>query len=111
MMNSLSWMLYLGTLSQGVSTALGILGGLLVALVAGTALVETIEERKMPLHGKRWRIFAVAMVAIAVACVLPSQHTVLLIAASELGENVANSKDGQEMIDLLKAKIKRELGE
>ena len=109
-MNSLSWLLYLGSLSEGVAGFLGVSAALLIIAVGGTGFCSLMEDgRPTPLDGKRWRIFGVALCMLFVAFLMPSAKTVYLIAASEAGETVATSEEGREMLKLLRERIKREL--
>ena len=100
-MNSLSWLIYLA----GAVGNFGILFGWIIALSAIATIVLTIAKLVMEFDSdirsqpetrasfRRWAIFAgiVFLFSGIIECVIPDRKTVLLIAASEIGERVLNS--------------------
>ena len=118
-MNSLSWLIYLA----GVT---GTLGGFLVfitvifGILAGVSLVvwlssQSFHDANGRYHGdaviqenlkagvKAWRWFwgfLVLMIGMGItASVIPSRQTVLLIAASQMGEQVLNHPRINQVVD------------
>jgi quinol-cytochrome oxidoreductase complex cytochrome b subunit len=118
-MNSLSWLIYLA----GVA---GTLNGFIVfvtvvfGLLAGTSIVVclfTLDEtdayrRKLPeddlvsqreVRKKSWRymwIFMILMIMSGLtASMVPNRQTVLLIAASQMGEQVLNHPRINQVVD------------
>ncbi len=115
-MNSLSWMLYLIEVSGDVLAVTAFLGwaGLVIGgigIIWGTILKLASEEKardhKIAIAIRRvaTRVFAVGIVAAAIATVIPSERTLYLIAGSELGETAVTSEDGQIIIDALRKKV------
>lgn len=96
-MNSLSWLIYLseicGSLSN-VFTGIAVVGFVLIGIIwFGHAV---IAERSWP-AGKY--LLIIPMLAMFMAAVIPSKNTVMLIAASQYGEKVLESKAVKELTD------------
>ena len=75
-MNDLSWIIYLSSVLPGLSMVLWVFSiGYLIKIV-----LEWVENKD-----KRWWLPFFTMI---LACLIPSQETLLAIAASERGEEV-----------------------
>jgi hypothetical protein len=134
-MNSLSWFIYAIEVVDSIKfvltptigiAALALVGGTIAALIlfnvewhayswdrenglAGNAKRDAIAQRFRPIIKWGWIIF-IPLVLLQVF--LPSRQTLLLIAGSEIGEKVTQSRAVAEVVnpgvDLLKAWIKSE---
>ena len=111
-MNSLSWLIYLAGVSQSLSVFLVLLCvvsatvGMLLTVIAivclgtrdsnGYALANDRYQDRQEIHksAKRWAVrFGILFVVFGMfSNLLPERKTVLLIAASEIGERTLNSE-------------------
>jgi hypothetical protein len=120
-MNSLSWLVYAADVVPRIGVALIILAvgtaglaGILVAVggsmreyrdygdprhVAGRALQRKALTRVLP--------FVAPLLLFAV--VIPGKSTILMIAASEVGETVVKTPEAQEIFSDLKTILKQQL--
>ena len=131
-MNSLSLLIYLsgvtGTLAgflTFVAVVFGILG--LITLVIWLVLHDETDSNHRPLDGEAlagrretrknswkwfWRFCGLFVFVGSLASFVPSRQTVLLIAASEMGERVLNHERVNQVIDpgidLLKTWMEKE---
>lgn len=111
-MNGLSWLLYLSDLAGNIGPvfALGsgacVVGGIahLVAggIMRGDALYSWNEGKDMEGQGKalqkRATRFILPAIALAIfAAAVPSRTTIMMIAASEMGETILASKEVQDV--------------
>lgn len=135
-MNQLSWLLYLADVAgnAGVAAWLGIVGCAIAAVVfvvSGAFIRDFAEFKRDPdaviaqgkaLQRKAIPLIAVAGVILAVGVLVPSRSTIMLIAASEVGETVLASKDVQSIggeagalatdsLKLLRKYVTEQLGE
>lgn len=101
-MNGLSWLLYFGDVvgNVGVATTLGCVCGTFVLLGTTIAAVITTVDADYGDVAPLWRRYAgraavFLVICAVVAVVTPRRDTVILIAASEVGETVLASKDVQ----------------
>lgn len=133
-MNTLSWMLYAASVLEGVSTLFEILatiGALCVGVIwflRGCA-AESVRKYDYPsedqpsgsddyrkwmatvrLTRSKW-LYATPIVFALIASVIPSQKTIYMIMASEMGETVAKSPEAREIFDDLRAVIKKKLAD
>jgi hypothetical protein len=100
-MNDLSWLLYWAGVSEVLQTVIMILAGLGV-VGFGIVLIICITGGFMEDSALRTAIFS----ALTFLCVLllvggafiPSRHTILMIAASEAGEQVLKNPGAQEAL-------------
>ncbi len=107
-MNSLSWLLYLSNVVPNI-------GGVLIVIAVGcgvatlyVVVVGWMEDS--PEIIAKWRVLLpLCLGAAIVAALIPTQQTILTIAASELGERVATTQDGQEILTDLKDAVKAQL--
>jgi hypothetical protein len=110
-MNSLSWLLYIASVVGSLSGFFAVLGMLLI--IAGGMLcgLYAVETNKFPLK-KLIAIPVTGLIFCLIACLIPSEKTIMYIAASEYGEKVVNSKEVQDLknpaLDLLKTWMKKE---
>lgn len=114
-MNTLSILLYLANVLPSLSAALGVTGVILIVgwvvyhffsgdLIDGPFynIKEGKYSLKTPLLGFALGIFAT---------LFPSERTIYLIAASEMGEVVVTDPETIEIFDLLKETVKTKLEE
>jgi hypothetical protein len=102
-MNSLSWLLYGADASAKLGVALGtgtIVGALLVpgSFIAMAWVHDFVTDDEATLRGIRdkWKVGATLAIVCAVLwAVVPSRNTIMLIAASEVGETVLASPQAQ----------------
>ena len=104
-MNGLSWLIYLAevvdTFGKMLGTALFISIFALMAASAAVVIGHVEEESVVGAFGKKlakWTIGALFVGSIFFV-ITPSRQTVLLIAASEIGERVMTSDRVQGVID------------
>lgn len=119
-MNTLSWLLYAANLAHnlfGVLTFLAIaLGGIGVIAVIAAAINNSEMNDDMKIYhrtdrqkrdywktGRGW-LFACIFFSL-VAAAMPSERTVYLIIASQMGETVVTSPDMQEIFQAMKKKV------
>lgn len=113
-MNTLSWLIYAAEISERVATASGFLFfilGLVGLFGLGFAWVICIADE---IGVKPAAILTVVYLVVvlplgAMAALLPSSTTVYMIAASEAGEAVVTSEDGQAMLNDLRDIIRQKL--
>ena len=119
-MNSLSWLIYLANVTGSLSgfftfiTVVCGVGGLLFAVIAIINLLDTTDSYSRPLDSQQLEqrvtrgkgckkaayFFAVGLVISGMLSALsPDRKTVLLIAASEIGEKVITNQKVQGVID------------
>lgn len=96
-MNSLSIVLYIAGVSEGIGVVL-----FLVATCAGLGvmilhLMHRIDEDVVASPPSRWIIFA-SIFALFVVALIPSEETILMIAASEYSEEAIETEFGKEVI-------------
>lgn len=112
-MNSLSWLIYLismlDTLRGFLVTGLAIT----VAITAISAIArfgcddeKSDSKHLVPLAIKCRNRFGVAAVFFAIMIsIVPSKNTMVLIAASEIGEHVVNSETGREIANEVRSVV------
>lgn len=118
-MNYLSWLIYLANITGNLSgfavfitVVFGI--GTAAAILAALIGLSTTDSRGYPLSDKNlafnesmvkvgrsyaWRFFTGMLVFGTIAAILPSRQTVLLIAASQIGEQVVTHQRVQTVLD------------
>lgn len=111
-MNQLSWLLYLSDVAGnvgvvGVLGAIGCgVGGLVCVIAGGIARAEAddswnagkdLEGKGAALQRKAVSFVAPAIALAVMTAAVPSRNTVMMIAASEVGETVLASKDVQDI--------------
>lgn len=107
-MNSLSWLLYLGDVLPtvgGVLSGAGFGAGLLAMFLLLPISIEGLESYMKPVVAFTVVGFTVGMVGLFV----PSRQTILMIAASEMGEAVVKTPEAQEVFGDLKVILKKQL--
>jgi formate hydrogenlyase subunit 3/multisubunit Na+/H+ antiporter MnhD subunit len=131
-MNNLSWMIYLAGVSESLSgffVFITVIFAILTAIATIVSVVNAVETDaynrrysdntltyKRSLKKSAFKIAITAFICMIIAgstsALLPSRQTVLLIAASEIGERVVTSERAQSVIDpsvdLLKTWMQRE---
>jgi hypothetical protein len=107
-MNSLSWMLYLSDVIPNIGVVLGIASFLAVMGTGICLMAGSIEDK--PHLIEKWKFFLKgAAILAALSVLVPSKATMLSITASQFGEHVAKSPDGQEILNDLKEAIKAQI--
>jgi len=117
-MNTLSWLIYLG----GASSSLGFLSVLFAFVLFSFIIIYVLiffanQEDKIVLESIKIfpvkTMFILALLASISSCLLPSKETVYMIAASEIGQKVIESKNINGIVDssleLVKQRINEEL--
>lgn len=119
-MNSLSWFIYLIGVVDNFRDCIfsvmfiggffGIAIGGIINAVAHNGDLDKIRASWWPVWAKRYVVFF--FVGLFALTVLPERRTMLLIAASEIGQRIGNSQDVKDIVnpglDLLKQWIKAE---
>lgn len=112
-MNSLSWLLYAADVAQGIKVGGGIAATFMVvggvaampmSFLAGETYYFYTEDEKEEARARPGIIRDVAkkviiggVILLSVGAVLPSRTTIMLIAASEVGETILASPQAQEI--------------
>ena len=131
-MNNLSWMIYLADASASLASFLFFIAfvfGIAAVIATITVIVNVFETdeynrrysddiitSKRSLKKSAFKIAITAFICMIItgstSSLLPSRQTVLLIAASEIGERIVTSERAQSVIDpsidLLKTWMQRE---
>lgn len=132
-MNSLSWLLYVADVAVSLRTFL-VIGGVvaigigLVAWLGWTVSYVTrksveLKQDKSPYEEKELREWTaieqgwaksrgfaiVGIISVVIGCTLPSQNTVLAIAASELGERAIKTEMVNDAYKAVHQWIKKQL--
>lgn len=118
-MNYLSWLIYLANITgnlSGFAIFITVIFGVACAIAILTALIhlqstdsrgyeytpKTLEANAVVAKTARryaWMFFCGMTLAGTFAAIMPSRQTVLLIAASQIGEQVVNHQRVQTVID------------
>ncbi|TVR07416.1 MAG: hypothetical protein EA385_12885 [Salinarimonadaceae bacterium] len=117
-MNNLSWILYVadavpraGVLVGFVSVALGV--GAFALLILGGLLRgqrdQGLQVAGKHLHRKVPPLLGAAVIFAFAATLTPSRSTILMIAASEVGETVASSPEAREMMTEVQSAIRAQI--
>lgn len=106
-MNSLSWLLYAAEVAgnaQGVAVGVAVVTGISAGVCAGAAgMVISSYPDENDRANNKWLLSKVRPLAVASICfamlaaTLPSRNTIMLIAASEVGETVLASDQAQQI--------------
>jgi hypothetical protein len=86
-MNSLSWIIYFAGIVNGVTAILIIAAMLLLGFAGFASAIIGMEDRDPPAWMRKYIVVGVVCAVISVA--LPSQKTIMLIASSEIGQDLA----------------------
>jgi hypothetical protein len=115
-MNYLSWLIYLSSLCGSLSGLLLAASIAAVALTIFCFLAYSISEfgdeyeEFIPFWKQRVKIFfIISLIVVPPAILIPGQDTVMMIAASQFGEQVINNPESKDVLDNLKERILREL--
>jgi len=111
--NTLSWLILVADWAYSIKPLFGATAGLCVLLlcVVAFAWVEGHPDARPALKKSAKRIVAIGLVSLFVCVAIPHRFTILALAASEAGEAVATSPEGVDVLDDLKAIIKKRLKE
>ena len=120
-MNSLSWMIYLAsvtdTMRENFGALLGFTAFSTVMLSIGAFLAKILEDVELPLYRTYMKVAVpVIVVSFVFSNVLPKKETLMLIAASEFGDRImTQQKIGERIVDpsinLLQEWIKKQTEE
>lgn len=112
-MNSLSWMIYAAGVSEAVQTLLAVAGGG-VLIVGGLATlmlqIEGYGDGPGPIATAKKYVW-LPLLSIFLACLIPSQITIYAIAASEMGESVANTPAAAKAMKALDVWLDRQIAD
>lgn len=121
-MNSLSWMLYLADVCDGINGPLGFISTMsgvvtliaLIAFVISATYVDTDEEAKH-FNGSTKLALKITVPTFFITFLLvvftPSKDTIYAIAASEMGEEVLKSETATKAQRALDAWLDKQIGE
>lgn len=118
-MNSLSWLIYFAGFVEGLSAVFVFLVSIflvatIVALIIAAVHLDETDFRSIPYEGQKLEehrktrkkfanaagiFFSLSVFFMLFNSVIPSRQTVLLIAASEIGEQVATHQRVMDVID------------
>lgn len=121
-MNSLSLLIYLASVVNGLSVVFALIAVAISLLTFARLLYWSTECDVKPWHSEEeaeykrnfkvipssWYV-ALPIVLIILAALIPDKESLYLIAASEAGETVVTSKEGQEILTELTKTIKDQL--
>lgn len=116
-MNTLSWFLYLTGIVPNILAFIITIS--VITIIVGTVIYITTlfyengtvwgpadSEKRKSFRRKAWWSVVSSFLVILVMMFVPSQKTLYMIAASEVGQTVVQTPEAQEILDLLRAKIK-----
>lgn len=115
-MNDLTWFLYFVDISQHF-TPLVILFGVALVIIGFVIPPKDVQpfgrDYEFPFQGvgrlKNW--FIGWVIAVFVTCLIPSEETMYMMAASEAGEAAITSPQGKEVLDKINTIINNQLDE
>ena len=106
-MNTLSWFLYLAEVVSNLSTFFFFIGFMGTLIGGFTCAYLQFELRS----SRGWKWLGVPFFFVLLSAVLPSKTTIYAVAASEMGEKVYQSQQGQKIVSLLEQYIDKQLKE
>ena len=118
-MNSLTWFIYLANVipnfgglltfvSMGSLVAIGIW---LIVVAAYNSSWDVCNGRSSPMEFPSLKVFLLPLLTGDVATLVPSQTTIYTMLASEMGEEMAMSEAGQQVLNDLKEVVQYQLQE
>ena len=120
-MNTLSWLVYSADVIPNIGNIFIALA-VVVVIILGCIFIHGIFERGMArgTESERWAkgaslqkkaLFSlwVPFIFITLSAFVPSERTIYMIAASEIGETAYDSFKGSEIYEALKKRIEQEL--
>lgn len=106
-MNSLSWLIYASDMLDGAKGVAMVIAPLSFLSAAGVGIIAALNKYDKtigggdrvadPLFRTTKNMVIVGSVAVAVAVMAPSRSTIMMIAASEVGETVLASSEAQKI--------------
>lgn len=118
-MNSLSWLIYLADVADGVDWYLDVawfISFLLVAggLIVGCAMAGEENDPPGPEHWKTWRRVVTGAIAVLgfstlFGAVVPAKETVYAIAASEMGEKLIKTDTANKALNGVNAWLDKQI--
>ena len=96
-MNSLSWLIYLSELVSHLGSFFNTVGFAGLIIVAGVYLTTLINDGVVWKNGKYWILIPIG--ALFIGSFIPSKQTVMMIAASQYGEKILESRAVKELTD------------
>jgi len=112
-MNNLSWLIYFAEVAERLTPLLVGFGFLFLVVSGIFIIVKGIDAAHGLAQKGTWKkgLYGVcfAIILIFLGNLFPSQKTIYMIAASEVGEQVIKTPEAKEVFDSLKARILDEL--
>lgn len=112
-MNSISWLIYLAEAVTGLSILLGVGAVVVLVFIGFWCLFRGIEhdiEVMTSLKQAKGLIFT-CLAALFIMVLVPSQRTIYLIAASEIGESVLTNPESKKYLLDIKEIIDKKIAE
>jgi hypothetical protein len=110
-MNSLSLILYLADVFGSLKVLLWVATPIITVALMLLLAASIDPPRSMREVKFRLRWFLLPAACAFIACIIPSQNTVYLIAGSEAGEMAVKSETGQEILNEVKLAIQQQIKE
>lgn len=111
-MNSLSWLIYLAEVIGTFRDAFGILAGILIFGVVCIVFLsggEVFADDAATIRKWLYRAFIASFVLGTISMLMPSTRTLYLIAASEVGQQVATTPEAKEVFSEIRTSLLRQL--
>ena len=106
-MNNLSWIIYAADVIGSLILFLGLTGFALLCVSFGNIMYHSIENDDARLATTwKWAV-PLAFFLFVVAILLPSRQTIILIAASQYGEHVAQTPEAKELANEAREALQR----
>ena len=110
-MNSLSWFLYAAEIFPNLGSVLAGASFISLFMIGAYVLISFVEKGCV----KNWILVRTSLLWVSlgfgVACFIPSKELLYLIAASEAGEAVVTSEQGQSILNDVQTIINLQLKE
>lgn len=112
-MNTLSWLIYAGSVTGDLKgflivVSIGAVGGLIAWFISVAMHNDfACDEDKRKYPSLKW--LAVPLATGCIACALPSSSTVYAIAASEMGERALHTETAGKAVQALNAWLDKQI--
>ena len=116
-MNTLSWLIYFAGLVHGLITITALTALMCISIWVLARLIFILHHERMIIKEDLEKLpsgnyLLIGFICLGIAVFLPNRNTVMLIAASEIGERLVTSQQVVDVVDpsldLLKTWIKKE---
>lgn len=116
-MNTLSWLIYFAGVVHSLIAITALISIMCFAIWLGARFCFIMHHERMIIKEDQERLpsgtyLLIGFICLGIATFLPSKNTVMLIAASEIGERLVTSQQVVDVVDpsldLLKTWIKKE---